>query len=129
MKTRLLTRLLLVVVMFGLAGTQGCENYTLTYPMDKPFSATFKNNSNEDVHLFTDIIGKYTENFDPSNKVAPGEQRKITTILHFDKATDSYLGVAYAGRNGSYLDTKEYTITGSTKDLTAIWNGTSLSLR
>ena len=129
MKTRLLTRLLLVVVMFGLAGTQGCEKYTLTYPMDKPFSATFKNSSNEDVHLFTDIVGKYTENFDPSNKVAPGEQRKITTVLHFAKFSDSYLGVVYAGRNGSYLDTKEYTIYPSSKNLTAVWNGSSLSLR
>ncbi|MFO7617023.1 MAG: hypothetical protein R6V75_07205 [Bacteroidales bacterium] len=129
MKTRFLHRLLVIVAMIGLTGTQSCENYNLEYPMDKPFKATLKNNSNEDVHLFTDVMGKYTEDFDPSNKVAPGEQRTVTMVLHFSKATDHYTGVVYAGRNGSYLDTKTYDISGATKDLTAIWNGTSLSLR
>lgn len=127
MKT--LARILPLVFVILLLTIPSCENYNLEYPMDKALIATLKNNSNEDVHLFTDVIGTFTEDFDPSNKVAPGKERTVTIVLHFSKATDHYTGVVYAGRNGSYLDTKTYDISGATKNLTAIWNGTSLSLR
>jgi len=86
---------------------------------------TMKNNSNEEIHLWTD-----SESIDPSNKLAPGASRSKDRPYFEDDAglmVEWIEITVFAGRNGATITSKTFRVDLPKSTFTVVYSGGALS--
>ncbi len=122
MKTTNFRGFFLLSILLSVFLLSGCDEIDSVHHI----RVTLKNNSSEEMHLWTD-----GESIDPSNKLAPGASRTNTLKFEVPKTEDAnvYLvkiGVQ-AGRNGATITSKTFSVEKESKALTVVYSGGALS--